>query len=266
MNTPLYCRLFRLRAAFVRFVQYLLSAADNGSECIGCGKKCGPVPVCSECLHRLFSFPGYRDGRCRICGKILLSAEETCLSCRAAPVLNHTDGVFPLQPYRLWIQNLVWLWKLQNCRTVTPLFARLLRKGLLDLSAAAGVPDQLPIVPVPPRPGKIRKNGWDQIDDLCSYLHGCWGYTILPLLERISDNPQKKLNRAQRLETVGKSYVLRSASYTGRVLQKRTNGIPPAVVLLDDVMTTGATIESCAALLKQAGIGTVYAITLFVVD
>ncbi|MDE7392086.1 MAG: ComF family protein, partial [Treponemataceae bacterium] len=41
---------------------------------------------------------------------------------------------------------------------------------------------------------------------------------------------------------------------------------PPAVVLVDDVMTTGATIESCATQLKRFGVKKVYALTLFAVD
>jgi predicted amidophosphoribosyltransferase len=42
--------------------------------------------------------------------------------------------------------------------------------------------------------------------------------------------------------------------------------LPEAVVLADDVLTTGSTIEACARELKRLGIKQVFSITLFIVD
>ena len=116
------------------------------------------------------------------------------------------------------------------------------------------------VVPVPPRPGKIREKGWDQIDEICSYLGKGWKIEILRILKRNSRMQQKKLDRVQRIEGIGTAYSLVSES---KLLKTK---IPPAVILIDDVLTTGSTIENCAALLKRAGVEKVFVITLFIVD
>ena len=67
----------------------------------------------------------------------------------------------------------------------------------------------LPVVPVPPRPGKIRQKGWDQIDELCFYLRNLYGIETLPFLRRLTRFQQKKLNRLHRLEQIKNAFVLR---------------------------------------------------------
>lgn len=143
-------------------------------------------------------------------------------------------------------------------RSLSSFFAWLIYKKLSELESSAG--GLLPVVPVPPRPGKIREKGWDQIEDLCFYLSKGWNVKILRLLKRNSKNQQKKLDRIQRLENIGSSYSLSAKT------AKRCVEIPEKAVLLDDVLTTGSTVENCAALLKSAGVKKVYVITLFVVD
>ncbi len=122
------------------------------------------------------------------------------------------------------------------------------------------------IVPVPPRKGKIRKNGWDQINDLCLFLEKLYGYKVLKLLDRHSLKQQKKLNREERLETIKSAYSLVPQKKLSKELKKTGGNLPAEVCLLDDVCTTGATIEACAKILKEVGIEKVNVITLFIVD
>lgn len=122
--------------------------------------------------------------------------------------------------------------------------------------------DLLPVVPVPPRPGKIKKKGWDQIDELCFYLKNIYGVKVYKVLERLSKKQQKKLSRDERLQLIKKGYVLKNNKKIKSFLQN----IPEKIVLIDDVMTTGSTIEACAEALKTAGVKTVVVITLFIVD
>ncbi|MCK9168845.1 MAG: hypothetical protein M0P01_00350 [Treponema sp.] len=182
------------------------------------------------------------------------------MQCRTEKLLTHTDFVLPLYSYRLWNSVLLFRWKIDGERTLSPFFADRFA------SALAALPRQLVIVPVPPRPGKIRKNGWDQIDEICMFLELHWKYRVCRILERKTTEEQKTLDRTERLKTIGRAYSLK----TGRRLKeglRRTDGLlPQNVCLIDDVMTTGATIESCSAVLKTAGVRKVYAVTLFIVD
>ena len=122
------------------------------------------------------------------------------------------------------------------------------------------------VVPVPPRPGKIQEKGWDQIDELCGQLKYRFGFTILPLLERKSTGQQKKLDREERLKTIGKSYFLVGQKEVQKLLKPFKGEFPNRVCIIDDVCTTGSTLENCAQVLKEAGIKVVEAITLFSVD
>lgn len=253
---------FEARQRLLLFVRELYAAVFGGETCLSCGAPSGVVPICKSCMEKnLFSFmpPASSGGkRCSVCGKMLVSERGKCMDCREGSILVHTDEVFPLYQYRLWRKNLLFVWKIENRRTLSPVFAKVLYDALVALCGS----EQPVVVPVPPRPGKIRARGWDQIDDVCMFLKYRYGVSILPLLQRTTVQQQKKLDRGQRLEMKGKSYVLRSHTPSWR----KDHPLPGKVVLLDDVLTTGVTIESCAALLKEAGIAKVDVLTLFIVD
>lgn len=276
----------------------------GGVKCLCCGRSTYALPLCASCSRALFAFtPLYADAasaddtssllhtsvapvasggssslrhrvdavsaavgivlpspaRCRVCGKVLLSEIEYCMRCRTQPVLRHTDGVFPLHGYQLWRKMLLHAWKSEGQRALSPFFAAMVYRALVGLYRQCGM--EIPVVPVPPRPGKIRREGWDQIAELCTHLRHGYGVTLRALLRRISCTQQKRLRRTERLAYASASYAL---SRRGRRLLRR--GAPRAVVLVDDVLTTGATLESCAQVLKMAGVTRVYAITLFAVE
>ena len=254
--------LFEASQHMAHAVRTVLAELFGGEKCLCCGEDSGAVPVCGKCidtyLMKAFSLGGGSEARCSVCGKPLVSELGKCMDCRQEPLLQHADGVFPLYQYRLWKKDLLFAWKIQNKRALSSVFAAAVTKALTMLSPLV----KPVLVPVPPRPGKIRNRGWDQIDELCAFLAYRYGFEVMHLLERTTQQQQKKLDREQRLETKGKSYVL-SASI-GRWQQKCH--LPEAVVLVDDVLTTGVTVESCAALLKDAGVVKVSVLTLFIVD
>lgn len=83
------------------------------------------------------------------------------------------------------------------------------------------------------------------------------GVEILNALERTDCVQQKKLNREERLGTSGALYEL---------LPKFKEGFKnpvKKVVLLDDIVTTGSTMEKCAWLLRKVGVEKVYGLALF---
>lgn len=254
-------RIYFETASFLKLIlRVFYSFINGGEECVVCKKRTFMLPVCKCCENEFFSLKNSLEiKRCRICGKELVSTDELCLQCRESPVLKHTDFVLPLFSYRLWNKELMFKWKSQGIRTLSFYFARILSGVLREVGVDV-------IVPVPPRPGKLEKNGWDQIDELCTILKYHHGFKILPVLERHSVEEQKKLDRQNRLDSIGKSYFLRQEAEIRRLLKPFHGTFPSSVCVLDDVCTTGATLESCAYLLKKVGIKKVMGVTLFIVD
>jgi len=241
-------------------LQFVFAVIDGGKTCCVCGRTTFMRLVCGECSNTKLSTVGIMErNRCKYCGKILISETELCMQCREEKILKHVDLMVPLYSYRLWNKELMFVWKTRGERSLSPLFAGKICEVLKQLDVKV-------VVPVPPRPGKIAEKGWDQIDELCQYLRFVYGFKMCCLLERKTHLQQKRLDRNERLKTIGSSYVLRKPKEIKRVLNDFDGVLPEEVVLLDDVCTTGATIESCGSLLKQCGIKWVVAVTLFSVD
>lgn len=252
--------IFEAKQSVIQVCRLFYSFLSGGVECAVCGSLVFTGPVCRKCQKKYFSVKNaLMIKRCVCCGRTLFSENEKCTRCRENPVLVSTDKVIPLFSYRLWNKELMYRWKSMDERMFSPMFAKAIN-GVLN---AAG---EKVIVPVPPRKGKIRKKGWDQIEELCVFLEKRYSFTVLRLLERKTKKQQKKLSRSERLETIKNSYTLCSQSVLNRVLKNFSGKIPEKVCLIDDVCTTGATLESCAEILKSAGVKTVDAVTLFTVD
>jgi ComF family protein len=110
------------------------------------------------------------------------------------------------------------------------------------------------VVPVPLHPKRERERGFNQADDLARGL----GLPVATLLRRIkSTTPQVDLPAAERRRNVKDAFV-----YIGRSLDRPRPEIDGAIfVLVDDVATTGATLDACARVLTAAGAREVRALT-----
>ena len=249
-----------MKQFFVSAFRILYVFISGGEKCAVCGAIVFLRPVCPSCLKQHFDVSRILEKkRCECCGKELVCMQGKCMKCREEPVLKSTDFVLPLFSYRLWNRELMFRWKMQEERSFSPLFAKLLCQVLRKTQNKV-------IVPVPPRKGKIRKNGWDQIEELCVFLEKRYGFRVLRILERNTSGQQKKLSRSQRLESIKSAYSLCQAPVFERALKPFFGRLPQEVCLIDDVCTTGSTIESCAEILKSAGAEKVHAVTLFTVD
>lgn len=249
-----------MKQFFVSAFRILYVFISGGEKCAVCGAIVFLRPVCPSCLKQHFDVSRILEKkRCECCGKELVCMHGKCMKCREEPVLKSTDFVLPLFSYRLWNRELMFRWKMQEERSFSPLFAKLLCQILRKTQNKV-------IVPVPPRKGKIRKNGWDQIEELCVFLEKRYGFRVLRILERNTSGQQKKLSRSQRLESIKSAYSLCQAPVFERALKPFSGHLPQEVCLIDDVCTTGSTIESCAEILKSAGAEKVHAVTLFTVD
>lgn len=248
---------FSAEQFFLKIFRTFVSSLSGGNECAVCSSFSAVLPVCPSCRKKYFKVQ--RIGKtcserfCEVCGKALVSESERCLGCRSESVLSNLDRAFPLFPYRLWNTNLLCRWKLKGERVLSGFFAGLVKIRLDEIFQMFG---DVFVVPVPPRPGKIKKSGWDQIEELSRFLEMRHGVKIHRILGRRNSAEQKTLDREERLLTMGSAYFLK----------ENAPCLPETVCILDDVMTTGATLEGIARILKENGAKKVLAVTLFTVD
>lgn len=246
--------LFLIESSILKCIRFFYSWLSGGQSCVVCDSKTYYYPVCKKCQNSYFNVDSILTvPRCNVCGKVLTSTFETCIRCRTDPIIHNVDKSYPLFSYRLWNKELLFMWKISGVRSLSEFYAKLLNRALNYLEIKN-------IVPVPPRKGKIQKNGWDQVDELCKFLEFKYGFTVLKLLERNSTVQQKKLNKEERLQTIENAYSIRDS------IHDYIDFLPEKVCLLDDVSTTGSTIECCAKLLKKAGVKEVVCVTLYIVD
>jgi len=106
------------------------------------------------------------------------------------------------------------------------------------------------LVPVPLSPERERERGYNPSVLLAERISGRTGIESRTLLTKVRSNPpQMSLSREERLKNAKGVY---------RCVLK---GQPPAkVILVDDVLTTGATLEECAKVLRQSGVSAVGAL------
>lgn len=236
--------------------QNFLSFLTGGSFCLCCGTKTYAIPLCKNCQSRVKKIESFSSSkRCKKCGKILVSEIELCSECRKKTEKSSLDFIFPVTMYRLWLKDLLYAWKTENQRTLSPFFAKIIYNALQMIKTEFGFEFD-GIVPVPMRPGKLKVKGWDQIDELCRILKKKHKIKILPVLERLTTIEQKTLNREQRRNFSGSAYALKK--------NVQLNG--KSFLILDDVITTGSTMEKCAGVLKKNGAEQVCALSLFMVD
>ena len=108
------------------------------------------------------------------------------------------------------------------------------------------------IVPVPLHPARQRERGFNQAGLLAELLSAQSAIPVKPLLERIRyTNTQTALDRAERMENLHNAFRLR----------KNADVRGLGVLLVDDVLTTGSTLNECARILKRAGAFSVHAAT-----
>jgi predicted amidophosphoribosyltransferase len=105
------------------------------------------------------------------------------------------------------------------------------------------------IVPVAPHPARLRKRGYDPAGLLARALARRTGLPLVPALRRgAADSHQLGATRDERLAA-------------GRLDVSPRGPAPPIVILIDDVHTTGATLNACAVALRAAGSTRIHALT-----
>lgn len=193
-------------------------------------------PVCTSCWNAIRPIvPPY----CRGCGEPLPSwravsvAESRCARCRRIP--SNISHVRAIGPYEGSLRAIVHALKYGGRQTIAGGLAARLRAHGTDVLTGADA-----IVPVPLHPSRERARGFNQARELGRHLE-------VPMMEALRrtrrTQVQADLPAARRHRNVRGAFSVRHPSEVGGLI----------VVLVDDVSTTGATLQACAAPLLDAG-------------
>ncbi|MEK6789496.1 MAG: ComF family protein [Pseudomonadota bacterium] len=226
---------------------------DNirGNQCLLCLQPAQTRCLCAACLADL----PWQDHACAVCALPLpppltpsLSTHDDsviCAECRLKPPpWQQAQTVFH---YQFPIDRLIAAFKYQHQLALTDLFA--------DLMAARIAPDALPtvIVPVPLHRNRLRERGYDQTLLLARTVARLTGLTCnTTTLQRLRDTPmQKTLDRDARRDNLAGAFGCAGHALAGQ-----------HILLIDDVLTTGATLSVLSEVLLNAGAESVHALVI----
>jgi len=213
-----------------------------------------PIPFCRACTEALTqTLP---EPLCAQCGRPIVSAAAAeglaapqCHLCRSR--VYDFDFARSFGAYTPRMSRAILLMKYGNVAPLGGWFARHLA-GLVERQAQGFGADV--VVPVPLDRGRLRERGYNQVELIAKPLARLLGIPFRSyLLVRTRPRPnQLRLTRRERWETVRGAYATHKMARVDKL----------RVLLVDDVFTTGATLDACSRALKGAGAARVVGLTV----
>jgi ComF family protein len=217
----------------------------DGAVCEGCwiGIQRITPPLCDRCGDPMPS------------SLASFVSEHRCRQCRESA--HGVTRSRAIGPYEGRLRDIVHALKYDARRSIAPRLASMMRAAGADALEGADC-----VIPVPLHPRRERARGFNQANDLARGL----GLPVVPLLRRIKATPpQVDLPASKRVQNVEDAFALSHEKSLSVRLPLAGCRMPSpqglVLVLIDDVSTTGATLEACARVLKAAGAREVRALT-----
>ena len=196
-------------------------------ECVRC--KVEGSLLCSACAQALTAVPP----RCYRCRR-WEAESRTCQRCRSQSPLS---SVWSVASYDDTVaKELVRVLKFGRAKGAAAAMAQ-------PLAAVVTVPKETYITYVPTANTRVRQRGYDQAELLAKELSRQSGAPYTPLLARVNDKRQTGQKRGARTQQMQDAFRVLSPE----MLRNKH------VLLVDDVLTTGATCEAAARVLRRAG-------------
>lgn len=210
------------------------------------------IPICRSCLAAMKPLSG---PHCETCGRPFVSAQAAtahqpqCHACRRG--VYGFDVARSYAAYDAAMVRAIMLLKYEDVRPLGGWFAARLAEVVAAQAKelAADV-----VVPVPLHPARLRERGYNQAELIARPLARRLKLPLRSyLLVRTKPRPDKlRLTLRERWETVRGAYAV----------QERARVDKLRVLLVDDVFTTGATLDACSRALRRAGAGRVAGLTV----
>lgn len=199
--------------------------------------------LCPKCW---MSFDLITEACCNFCGAL----SDAC-SCPKKH--EYIDKFLVAMQYNNSAMRIISKFKYNNCKKVAPVLGQILYTRIKHYINEVDV-----WLPVPLHSKRIKERGYNQAAILTHFINKASQNQMLCkydiLTRQINNKQQAKLSKSARLLNVKNIFVLNDRHKS--IIQNKTVGI------IDDVITTGATIQECARTLKNGGANKVYGISI----
>ena len=202
-------------------------------SCQLCGAASAARPLCAACLEEL---PWLPRGRCEVCA-VTLATGRVCGACLdRAPRFDRVEAVFG---YRYPVDSLIRAYKYHGRLALARVLGELLAREV--------TPDVDVIVPTPLAPRRLAERGFNQALEIARVIAAATGVRLLPdaCRKTVDTPPQAALPWKERARNVRRTFVC-EANFNGE-----------RVAVVDDVLTTGSTLDELTRVLRKAGASSV---------
>ena len=201
--------------------------------------------LCADCLSKM---PFIRKPSCRMCGGELDGFLDICSECcRKSSLRPWTEAraVFRMEGE---LQEMIHAFKYQNHPELARTF------GYFACDAVSGILNSVDvIVPIPLHWTRQWKRGYNQQSLIAEQIANASGVPCENLLKRVRMTGQQiQRGQIERIKNLNHAFFLKNS----------TNIENRAILLVDDVMTTGATLASASKILLDAGAGKVFVLVI----
>ncbi|MBI2639800.1 MAG: ComF family protein [Candidatus Sungbacteria bacterium] len=198
--------------------------------------------LCATCAKTLT----FREPSCFVCRKRDLEG-KTCPSCREKTLIRRFYRPFSYKDET--VRKLIHVYKYERAKEI----ARPLGGFIISAMQKAGFPRKktITIIPIPLHWRKKRERGFNQTEPLAEIIGAFFGLPVL------SETLIRTKNTSAQIEM--ENNLLRRQNITGAFAVKNPAAVvEKTILLIDDVITSGATVEEAAATLKKAGARSVW--------
>jgi ComF family protein len=228
-----------MKGTLLRWRRRVLLAV--GSDCPMCGGRAAGGCLCAGCLADVLATMHHTQPRCPRCALRLRAGQADCPDCeRRRPALERTVAAFD---YEAPADLLISRYKNEGRYGLAGLLAQLIVRGGMPAAPTA-------LVPIPAARVSLRRRGFNPAAELARALSAQTGLALRQgWLVRVGQGPkQSTLNREARLRGAAGVYAC------------PVRLSPCRIALVDDVMTTGSTLDAAARVLLAAGATSVMAL------
>ena len=204
----------------------------------------GQKEICEECKKKIYYSAG---SVCFKCGKPVKEEEEYCYDCkRKEHYFNQGAALFPYEYIRLSLYRFKYSGRMEYAGFYGRQMAYYFEEKRKQWNPQA-------LVPVPLHRKKLRKRGYNQAELIARELSKYWGIPVITnLVVRCKNTrPMKEIVGTDRQNNLKKAFKL------------GTNDVKlNTIIIIDDIYTTGSTIDAIAKVCRKAGIANIYFLTV----